>query len=186
MKFLVLNVLLCLAVVMPASAENNDSIQSTETNLIAFCANNSDVVAHVKVSSMSFVRKPTAPDVIDLSVCGRLFTFQVKHAYLREDCATSFPTNIYLFKRGMMSASFLEPILHVGQEYLVFLKREKTPEIVNSGVVTVPLLPTTNFFTFIHLPQRQIPNRKAYVEIMDTNTLISVEKCLTKSMTTQK
>lgn len=186
MKFLVLNVFFCLAVVMPTSAGNNDSIQSTETNLIAFCANNSDIVAHVKVASMSFVRKPTAPDVIDLSVYGRLFTFQVKRAYLRGDCALGFPTNIYLYKRGMMSASFLEPILQVGQEYLVFLKREKTPEIVNSEIVTVPPLPTTNFFTFIHLPQRQMPNRKAYLEIVDTNTLMSVEKCLPKSMTTQK
>jgi hypothetical protein len=183
MKLLILPVLMCLVVTPPVVAETNDSIQSSDTNLIAACANKSDVVAHVKVLSMVFVRKPTDPTVVDLSVYGKLVTLDVKNSYLQKDAAVDFSTNIYLYRRGTLSVSFLEPILQVGQEYLVFLKRDETPEIVKSGVITDPALPTTNYFTFVHLPQRQTPKCKAYVKIADTNSLASVERCLSESVT---
>jgi hypothetical protein len=182
MKLLILPVLLCLGVALPVVAETNDSIQLSDTNLIAACASKSDVVAHVKVLSMVFVKKPADPTIVDLSVYGELVTLDVKRSYFQNEVAVGFPTNIYLYRRGMLSVSFLEPILQVGQEYLVFLKRDEMPKIAKSGVMTDPALPTTNYFAFVHLPQRQMPRRKAYVKIADTNSLVSVEKCLSESM----
>lgn len=52
--------------------------------------------------------------------------------------------------------------------------------------LTFPPLPVTNYFTFVHLPQRQMPNRKAYVHITDTNVLVSVEKYLSESLALQR
>lgn len=192
MRYLIVSVLLCCVVVAPVAAETSDSIQPTNANLIALCAAKSDFVAHVKVSSKAFVRKPpaaavvdpkpTEPIIVDLWVYGELTTLDVKHVYLREDVTCNFPANIYLYRRGALHVSFLEPSLQVGQQYLVFLKEGKAPELVNSGVVTDPQLPATNYFTFVRLPQRQVPNCKAYVKIADTNALASVEKCLSESL----
>lgn len=180
MRRSILPMLLCFAVLAPAVAQT-DSIQSTDTNLIVLCASKSEVAAHVKVSSLALVRKPTVPNVVDLSVYGRLFTLEVKQVYLPGDAFAIVPTNIYLYRAGAMGGSLLEPNLEVGREYLVFLIQDKAPEIVRDRVVTDPPLPTTNYFTFVHLPQRQIPNRKAYVQITDTNALASAEKCLSES-----
>lgn len=180
MRRFILPMLLSFAVLAPAVAQT-DSIQSTDTNLIVLCASKSEVAAHVKVSSLASVRKPTEPNVVDLSVYGRLCTLEVKQVYLRGDAFALFPTNIYLYRAGAMGGSLLEPNLEVGREYLVFLKQDKAPEIVRDRVVTDPPLPATNYFTFVHLPQRQMPNRKAYVQIADTNALASAEKCLSQS-----
>jgi hypothetical protein len=183
MRLFILPMLLCFAILTSTVAETNDSIQLTDTNLITLCASKSDVVAQVKVLSMAFVRKPqkpAEPTVVDLSVYGELLTLEVQRVYLQESDAPSFPTNICLYKRGTLSVSFLEPTLQVGRQYLVFLHRDKAPEIVSEGVVTDPPLPVTNYFTFVRLPQRQTPNRKAYVEIADTNALASIERCFSE------
>ena len=174
--------LLCLLVVTPVVAETVEGFQLADTNLIVLCANKSDVTAHVKVSSVMFVRKPMDPSVVDLTVYGRLITLQVKRVYLQKYAVNDFPDNIYIFRDGAVELNSLEPIIEVGQEYLVFLKRENAPGIVNSGTVTDPVLPSTNYFAFIQLPERQMPNRKAYLDIANTNSLASIERCLSKSI----
>lgn len=178
MKLSITLAILCLVIVANAVTERNDGISLSDTNLIATCARKSDVVAHAKLLSITFVRKPKEGEVIDLSVYGRLFTLQVEDAYLFDTNVVSFPTNIYIYRAGAMGGSFLEPTLEVGHKYLVFLNKRKAPGIVNKGIVTDPPLPTTNYFTFVRLAQRQIRNRKAYMEIADTNDLASVEETL--------
>jgi len=184
MKKFVLSVLLFLLILTPVFAGTNESLQLAETNLILLCASKSDVTAYVKVSSIAFVRKPTDPTVIDLTVYGRLFRLHVKRVYLHENAAAAFPTNIYVYSGGAIELNFLEPTIQVGREYIVFLKREDVPDIVNSGTATDPVLPGTNYFSFVQLPERQMPNRKACMEIEDTNSLTSVERFLSKSLFT--
>lgn len=60
MQHFTLPMFLRFAVVVPVAAQT-DSIQLTETNLIVLCASNSDVVAHVKIDSLTLVCKPTYP-----------------------------------------------------------------------------------------------------------------------------
>ena len=159
MRLSILPMLLCLAVLESAVAQT-DSISPADTNLIALCVGNSDVVAHVKVSSLALVRKPTDPNVAELSVYGRLITLEVKHVYFQEVTATSFPTNIYIYRPGAVGGSLREPNLDAGREYLVFLKAESAPDIVREKVITEPPLPATNYFAFVRRPQRQGVNRK--------------------------
>lgn len=185
MRIFSLPMLLCLVVRASAGTES-DSIKLADTNLIAFCASKSDVAVHVKVASLVLVRKPTETDVGDFSVYGRLLTFEVKRAYFWENIANSFPTNIYIYQVGAVGGSFLEPTLKVGFEYLVFLKKEKAPDILTRGTVTEPPLPATNYFTFVRLPQRQLPSRKAYMVIADKDALASVEKYLSGSTAGKK
>lgn len=182
MQLFISLMLLCFAVLAPTVAvAQTDSIESTNTNLIVLCAGESDVAAHAKVSNLEFVRKPADPNVFDLSVYGRLYTLNIKQVYLRGDTFSFFPTNIYLYRGGAIDGDFSQPRLKVGREYLVFLKQVNIPEIVRAGVITDPPLPTTNYFAFVHLPERQTPNCRAYVQITDTNALASAEKCLSES-----
>jgi len=51
------------------------------------------------VANLAFVRKPKDPNVIDLSVFGRLMTLEVKSVYFHDEIGVHFPTNIYLASR---------------------------------------------------------------------------------------
>jgi hypothetical protein len=177
MKLFFINVFF-FTIAFLANAESKDGIQSGDTNLIAFCASNSDVVAHIKLSDMSFVRKLTSSNDLDLSVCGRLLTFDVIKSYYNSEIEKFTSPKIYIYKKGMMSLSLFDPVLCVGKEYLVFLRRVPSPDVVNSQITTTSVLPATNYFSFIRIPQRKSSDRKAYIEINDTNDLMSSEECL--------
>ena len=183
MRCFIVTTLLSCAVFTSAVAQT-DCLRLTETNLIAFCADNCEIAAHVKVASLAFVRKPKEPNVIDLSVFGRLMTLEVKSVYSRVEAGMHFPTNIYFFRSGAVGGSFLDPVLEVGREYLVFLKEDKVPDIVRDGTVTDPPLPATNYFSHVHLPQRQLVQafpRKPYMAIPDAGTLSTLEKHLSEA-----
>jgi hypothetical protein len=183
MKLIFSSIVLCFVIVANVAAEKDDRISLSNTNLIVTCARKSDVVAHAKLLSITFIRKPKEEGVIDLSVYGRLFTLQIEDAYLPNHNVTNFPTNIYIYRAGAMGGSFLEPTLEIGHKYLLFLNEGKDPEIVKKGTVTDPPLPTENYFTFVHLPQREMRSHKAYMTFTNTNVLTAVENILAKSAT---
>jgi hypothetical protein len=180
MRCFIVTTLLSCAVFTSAVAQT-DCLRLTETNLIAFCADDCEIAAHVKVASLAFVRKPKDPNVIDLSVFGRLMTLEVKNVYSHEEIGMFFPTNIYFFRGGAVGGSFLDPALEVGREYLVFLKEDKVPDIVRDGTVTDPSMPATNYFSFIRLSQWRMSPRKPYMVIPDAGALSTLEKHLSET-----
>lgn len=183
MRCFIVTTLLSCAVFSSAVAQT-DSIRLTETNLITFCADNCEIAAHVKVASRSVILKPTETNTLELTVFGRLMTLEVKSVYFRGEIGTHFPTNIYLYRNGMVAGAYHDPALEVGHEYLVFLKEDKVPDIVRDGTVTDPPLPATNYFSHVHLPKKQwlqVLTRRPYIVIQDAGTLLTLEKYLSET-----
>ena len=183
MRCFIVTTLLSCAVFTSAVAQT-DCIRLTETNLIAFCADNCEIAAHVKVASRSVILKPIETNTLELTVFGRLMTLEVKSVYSRVEAGTYFPTNIYLYRDGMVAGAYHDPALEVGHEYLVFLKEDKVPDIVRDGTVTDPPLPVTNYFSHVHLPKKQwlqVLTRRPYMAISDAGTLSALEKHLSET-----
>jgi hypothetical protein len=183
MRCFIVTTLLSCAVFTSAVAQT-DCLRLTETNLIAFCADNCEIAAHVKVASRAFVLKPIETNTLELTVLGRLMTLEVKSVYFRGEIGTHFPTNVYLYRDGMVAGAYHDPALEVGREYLVFLKEDKVPDIVRDGTVTDPPLPATNYFSHVHLPKKQwlqMLTRKPYMVVPDAGVLSTLEKHLSET-----
>lgn len=180
MRCFIVTTLLSCAVFTSAVAQT-DCLRLTETNLIAFCADNCEIAAHVKVASRAFVLKPIETNTLELTVLGRLMTLEVKSVYFRGEIGTHFPTNVYLYRDGMVAGAYHDPALEVGREYLVFLKEDKVPDIVRDGTVTDPSMPATNYFSFIRLSQWRMSPRKPYMVIPDAGALSTLEKHLSET-----
>ena len=183
MRCFIVTTLLSCAVLTSAVAQT-DCLRLTDTNLIAFCADNCEIAAHVKVASRAFIFKPIETNTLELTVFGRLMTLEVKSVYFRGETGTHFPTNIYLYRDGMVAGAYHDPALEVGREYLVFLKEDKVPDIVRDGTVTDPPLPSTNYFSHVHLPKKQwlqVLTRRPYMEIPDAGALSTLEKHLSET-----
>ncbi len=159
-----------------------DGIDVTDTNLIGLATSKSDLVAHIYVKSVDFVRKPRDPNVAELYIYGRLTTLQVKKVYHWTGNSTTNPTTVYLYQSGAVGGSFLEPTLRAGEECIAFLTHASAPVILNTDVVTDPNLPDDNYFSFSVLPQRSASGGKAYIPEAGSNTIVTLDAYFANSV----
>ena len=124
MRCFIVATLLSCAVFTSAVAQT-DCLRLTETNLISFCADNCEIAAHVKVASLAFVRKPKEPNVIDLSVFGRLMTLEVKSVYFAGRPERIFRQIFISFEAAPSEEAFLIRFWRSGVSILCSSKRTK-------------------------------------------------------------
>lgn len=155
---------------------NEYSSDSWSSNRVDLLSRQSDLVAHVLVTKMDYIRKPTQYEngniVADVFSFGRLITLDVMNIY--ETKTTKAHSTLYIFQKGAV-AGLEQARLHEGDEYIVFLKESSPPKIVNDNTETVPKLPQSPYYSLLQ-------QRKGALAKDKTNLFIRVSQQLGAKM----
>ena len=147
------------------AAQAGDRIDGFSSNSVVVLEARSDFIARVRVVGTEFIGSSAA----DLGSYGRLTTLQVEKAYLSRLTSSNTPETIYIYREGGGGGSMRDPNLKKGQQCVVFLCEATVPPVATSGVSTTLKLPRADYFSFVALPDRNMPLRKAGIDIGDTN-----------------
>lgn len=153
--------------VIRAAEHHSDSWSSNRVDMLS---RRGDLIAHVRVARVDYVRKPTKTEngniVADIFSFGRLVTLDVVNIY--EAKKLDKLSRFYIFQKGAV-AGLEQARLDEGEEYIAFLKQSPPPGIAEDGTETVPELPRSPYYSLLQ-------KRKGALAKDRTNLFFRVEQ----------